>query len=101
MMIGSEGFACTVNPKRNLNGATARCPADGDGEVAPGVQAATAAAAADISTLRRVSRSWLMLEFPSLPFAMPTCPRRRAVSLCEAPYSHAGQCQSRIDPSAP
>jgi len=51
-MTGIEGLACTVNPNRNLNGATARCPpdAEGDGEFAPGVQATTAAAAADAST---------------------------------------------------
>jgi hypothetical protein len=50
-MTGIDGFAWTVNPKSHLNGATARCPpdAEGEGEFAPGVHATTAAAAADAS----------------------------------------------------
>src|SRR5258706_2983108 len=70
-MTGIEGFAWTVNPKSHLNGTTARCEAaadaDGAGEpVAPGVQATTAVAAADMSAWRRVSRSWPMRLSPSL-----------------------------------
>jgi hypothetical protein len=53
-MIGIDGFACTVNPKRKLNGTTALLDAAAEpvGEavaVPPGVHATTAAAAADMS----------------------------------------------------
>ena len=56
-ITGIEGFAWTVKPKRNLNATAARADAVaaaepagvGDALVPPGVHAATAAAAADMS----------------------------------------------------
>src|SRR6266542_852849 len=61
MITGIDGFACTVKPKRNLNGATARLPAApvalAPGPDVLGAQAARATAPAERSALRRVSRS--------------------------------------------
>src|SRR5438477_9609764 len=91
MITGIDGFACTVNPNSQLKGTVARCDAaaepDGDDVlVPPGVHATTAAAAADINALRRVSRSSVIPCRTPFPFPVPdaslppdTTPRRSRV----------------------
>src|SRR2546428_13977682 len=84
MMTGIDGFACTVNPKSQLKGTVARCDAaaepDAAGDDVPvplGVHATTAAAAADISASRRVSRSSLIPSRTPFPFPVPVAPLPR------------------------